>query len=83
MYFTYFLFLYLTRKTINNHTPHLKPPNKPKQMSRLGTASNKTTGVGERGEGGGVQLVCGQPTLALCSALVPRTLRCSVCVEDP
>ena len=31
---------------------------------------------------GGLQLVCGQPTLALSSALVPQTLSCSVCVED-
>ena len=32
------------------------------QKSRLGTASNETTGVGG---GGGLQLVCGRPTLAL------------------
>ena len=46
----------------------------PKQKSRLGTASNEITG--------GLQLVCGRPTLALSSALVPQTLNCSVCVED-
>ena len=34
------------------------------------------------GGGGGLQLVCGRPALALCSALVPQTLSCSVCVED-
>ena len=35
-----------------------------------------------RGEGrGGLQLVCGRPTLALCTALVPQTLSCSVCEE--
>ena len=31
---------------------------------------------------GGLQLVCGRPTLALSSALVPQTLSCLVCVED-
>ena len=31
--------------------------------------------------GGGGQLVCGRPTLALSSALVPQTLSCLVCVE--
>ena len=30
---------------------------------------------------GGLQLVCGRPTLALSSALVPQTLSCLVCVE--
>ena len=45
-----------------------------KQNSRLGTASNKITG--------GLQLVCGRPTLALSSDLVPQTLSCLVCVED-
>ena len=34
------------------------------------------------GGGGGLQLVCGRPTLALSSALVPQTLSCLVCVED-
>ena len=32
--------------------------------------------------GGGLQLVCSRPTLALSSALIPQTLSCSVCVED-
>ena len=32
--------------------------------------------------GGGLQLVCGRPILALSSALVPQTLSCLVCVED-
>ena len=44
------------------------------QKCRLGTASNEITG--------GLQLVCGRPTLALSSALVPQTLSCLVCVED-
>ena len=30
----------------------------------------------------GVQIVCGRPTLALISALVPQALSCSVCVEE-
>ena len=45
-----------------------------KQNCRLGTASNEITG--------GLQLVCGRPTLALSSALVSQTLSCLVCVED-
>ena len=45
-----------------------------KQKCRLGTASNEITG--------GFKLVCGRPTLALSSALVPQTLSCLVCVED-
>ena len=52
----------------------------PKQKCRLGTASNEITGGG--GGGGWLQLVCGRPTLALSSALVPQTLGCLVCVED-
>ena len=38
------------------------------------TASNEISG--------GLQLVCGRPTLALSYALVPQTLSCLVCVED-
>ena len=53
-----------------------------KQKSRLGTASNKITGGGGGGGGGVLQLVCGRPTLAVCSAMVPLTLSCSVSVED-
>ena len=45
-----------------------------KQKCRLGTARNEITG--------GLQLVCGRPTLGLSSALVSQTLSCSVCVED-
>ena len=45
-----------------------------KKECHLGTASNEITG--------GLQLVCGRPTLALSSALVPQTLSCLVCVED-
>ena len=39
-------------------------------------------GGGGGGGRGGLQLVCGRPTLALNSALVPQTLSCLVCVED-
>ena len=47
-----------TNRSKNNHE-------EPKQKRRLGTASNEITG--------GLQLVCGRPTLALSSALVPQT----------
>ena len=43
-----------------------------KQNYRLGMASNEITGGW--GEGGSLQLVCGRPTLALSSALVPQTV---------
>ena len=46
----------------------------PKQKRLLEMASNEITG--------GLQLVCGRPTLALNSALVPQTLSCLVCMED-
>ena len=61
-YFYLFLYLYITRITINNNAPHLKITKEPKQKSRLGTASNEITW--------GLELVCGRPTLALASALV-------------
>ena len=54
-----------TNRSKNNHE-------EPKQKRRPGTASNEITG--------GLQLVCGRPTLALSSALVPQTLSCLVCV---
>ena len=78
IYFYLFLYLYITLITINKIDKtikkHLKLPKNQKQKSRLGTASNKIAG--------GLQLVCGRPTLALGSAMVPQTLRCSVCMED-
>ena len=61
----------------NNHKQQRaisKIAKKNKQRSRLGTASNEITG--------GLQLVCGRPTLALSTALVPQTLRYLVCMED-
>ena len=74
-YFYLFLYLYITRITINNNAPHLKSQKNQKKKSRLWTASNEITGGGG---GGGLQLVCGRPTLALSSALVPQTLSCLV-----
>ena len=41
-YFYLFLYLYITRITINNNTPHLKSSKN--QKNRLGTASNEITG---------------------------------------
>ena len=69
-YFYLFLYLYITRITINNIMPHLKSP-----KSRIGMASYEITWGG--GGGGRFQLVCSRPTLALCSALVLQTLSCS------
>ena len=50
------------------------------RSAALGRPTMKLLGGG--GGGGGLQLVCGRLTLALSSALVPRTLSCLVCVED-
>ena len=61
--------------TFNNYFyPHLKSPKNQNRRAALGRPAIKITG--------GLQLVCGRPTLALSSALVPQTLRCLVCVED-
>ena len=49
-------------------------PRRDKTEVPPGTASNETIL--------GLQLVCGRPTLALSSALVPQTLSCLFCVED-
>ena len=48
------------------------------RSAALGRPAMKLLGGG----GGGLQLVCGRPTLTLSSALVPQTLSCLVCVED-
>ena len=58
----------------NNNAPHLKSPKNQNRRAALGRPAIKITG--------GLQLVCGRPTLALSSALVPQTLSCLVCVED-
>ena len=73
-YFYLFLYLYITWITINNNAPHLKSPKNQNRRRALGRPAIKITG--------GLQLVCGRPTLALSSALVPQTLSCLVCVED-
>ena len=73
-YFYLFLYLYTTRITINNNTPHLKLPKNQHRRAALGQPVIEFLG--------GLQLVCGRPTLALSSALVPQTLSCLVCVED-
>ena len=44
------------------------------RSAAIGTASNKITG--------GLEIVCGRPTLALSSSMVPQTLSCPVFVED-
>ena len=65
--FTYFYIdIYITRITINNNTPHLKSPKNQNRRTALGRPTIKLLG--------GIQLVCGEPTLSLCSALDPRTL---------
>ena len=38
--------------------------------------------IREWGRGGGLQLVCGRPTLALSSALVPQAVSVLACVDD-
>ena len=73
-YFYLFLYLYITGITINNNAPHLKSPKNQNRRAALGRPAIKITG--------GLQLVCGRPTLTLSSALVPQTLSCLDCVED-
>ena len=60
--------------TMNNNAPHLKSPKNRNRRAALGRPAIKITG--------GLQLVCGRPTLALSSALVPQTFSCLVFVED-
>ena len=59
---------------MNNNAPHLKSPKNQNRRAALGRPAIKITV--------GLQLVCGRPTLALSSALVPQILSCLVCVED-
>ena len=61
-YFYLFLYLYITRTTTNNNAPHLKSPKNQSRRAALGRPAIKITG--------GLELVCGRPTLALSSALV-------------
>ena len=71
IYFYLFLYLYITRITINNDIQHLKSTKNQIRRAALGRPAIKLLGVG------GLQLVCGRPTLALCSALVLQTFCCS------
>ena len=61
-YFYLFLYLYITWITINNNAPHLKSLKNQNRRAALGRPAIKITG--------GLELVCGRPTLALSSALV-------------
>ena len=69
IYFYLFSYLYITRITINNDTPPLKSLKSQNRRAALGRPAIKLLGGGE-----GLQLVCGRPTLALSSALVPQAL---------
>ena len=72
IYFNLFLYiLYITRITINNDTPHLKSPKNQNRRAALWRPAIKL-----RVGGGGLQVLCGRPTLALSSTLVPQTLSC-------
>ena len=66
------------KHSLRHLAPHLKSPKNQNRRADLGQPAIKMTGGG----GWGLQLVCGRPTLALSSALVPPTLSCLVCVED-
>ena len=61
-YFYLFLYLYITWITINNNAPHLKSPKNQNRRAALGRPAIKITG--------GLELVCGRPTLARASVLV-------------
>ena len=76
-YFYLFLYLYITRITINNNTPQLKSPKNQNSRASLERPAMKLL----QGRGP-LQLICGRPTLALSSALVPQTLSCLVCIEN-
>ena len=64
-YFYLFLYLYITRITTNNNVPHLKSQKNQSRRAALGRPAIKITG--------GIELVCGRPTLARSSALVHQT----------
>ena len=66
-YFYLFLYLYITWITINNDVPHLKSPKNQNRRAALGRPAIKITG--------GLELVCGRPTLALGSDLVQQTIQ--------
>ena len=51
-YFYLFLYLYITRITINNNAPHLKSPKNQNRRTALGRPAIKITGGGGGGGGG-------------------------------
>ena len=55
-YFYLFLYLYITSITINNNAPHLKSPKNQNRRAALGRPAIKIIT-------GGLELVCGRPTL--------------------
>ena len=63
IYFYLFLYLHITRITINNGTPHLKSLKDQNRRAALGRPAIKLLGL---------QLLSGRTTLALWSALVPQ-----------
>ena len=63
-YFYLFLYLYITWITINNNAPHLKSPKNHNRRAALGRPAIKITG--------GLQLVCGRPTLAHKTRILKR-----------
>ena len=71
---------------MNISTPHLKSQKNQNRRAALGWPAMKITvgggGGGGGRRGGGLQLVCGQPTLALSSALVPPTVSFSVRIKS-
>ena len=74
IYFNLFLYLYITRITMNNDTSHLKSPKNQNRRAALAWPAIKLTGGGGGGgRGGGLELVCGRLTLVLSSALVHLT----------
>ena len=69
-YFYLFLYLYITWIATNNDAPHLKSPKNQSRRAALGRPAIKITG--------GLELVCGRPTLALSSALFCLALSSTV-----
>ena len=65
----FYLFIYIIRVTLNNKTPHLKSQKNQSRRAALGRPAIKLLGWW-----GGLELVCGRPTLSLSSAFVHQTL---------
>ena len=63
VYFYLFLYLYITRITVNNNMSHLKSLKNQTRRATLGRPAIKLLGEG-------LKLICGRPTFALDSALV-------------